>query len=165
MKNRKRVVFSFWSLVLLGVFWLPIELSVNAEEVIVPGYHEYMETEDEKIDHWYGIARGIYLKDGICGIKDAGSGRVSVSGTTTAHVVCDTIKVGVYLDESSDGGESFGQIGSWYFSENNTATCHGSKTNISITRGWYYRARGGHSATKGSKTEMTSTDTKALKAS
>lgn len=98
---------------------MQIGLIAQAENVDVPGYHEYTETENEKIDHWYGVAKGVYLREGICGIKDAGKGKVSVSGTTTAHVVCDAVKVGIYLDESSDGGKTFGQIGSYYFSREN----------------------------------------------
>lgn len=150
---------------MIGGLWLPSSLMVHAEELEVPGYHEHIDTEQESIDHWYGIARGTYLKEGICTIKDAGKGKVSVSGTTTAHVVCDTIKVGVYLEESSNGGQSFSQIGSYYFSESNTSSCHGSKTSISVTSGWWYMARGGHSATKNSKTETTTTYTGSLKAS
>lgn len=165
MRNRKKKIFAFCNLMLAGLLWLQIEFKVNAEEVAVPGYHEYIETENEKIDCWYGIARGTYLKDGTCGLKDAGTGRVSISGTTTAHSVCDTVRVSIYLDESSDGGKTFGQIGSYYFSEKSTSSCHGSKTNISVTSGWHYMARGGHSATKGSKTESTVTNTGVLTAS
>lgn len=165
MKSKRNFLWSLSSLILIGFLWLPVELSVSAEQIVVPGYHEYEETESEKIDHWYGIARGTYLKDGISGIKDAGVGKVSVSGTTTAHMVCDTIRVSVYLDESSDGGKSFGQIGSYYFLRDNASSCHGSQLNISVTSGLYYMARGGHSATKGSTTEMITTRTGALKAS
>ena len=151
--------------ILVGVLWMQIGLIANAEEVVVPGYHEYTETESEKIDHWFGIMRGTYLKDGTSLIKDAGKGKVSVSGTTTAHKICDTIRVSIYLDESSDGGQSFGQIGSYYFSEKNTSSCYGNKVGISVTSGWHYMARGGHSATKGSTTESTTTRTGVLKAS
>lgn len=165
MRNMKKTISFFLGIALIGILWLPIELIANAEEVIVPGYHEYTETESEMIDHWYGIARGIYLKDGTCGIKDSGNGKVSISGTTTAHSVCDTIKVSIHLDESSDGGKTFGQIGAYYFSRNNASNCYGSKTNISVTSGWHYMARGGHSATKGSDTEMTTTRTGVLKCS
>lgn len=162
-KNLK--FFLLLGMIIMGGLWLPLGLIVYAEETEVPGYHEYVNTEEESIDHWYGIAKGTYLKEGICTIKDAGSGKVSVSGTTTAHVACDTIKVGVYLDESSNGGNSFGQIGAYYFSRNDASNCYGSKTNISVTSGWCYMARGAHSATKNSKTESTSTYTGVLKAS
>ena len=111
----------------------------------VPGYHEYVTTEDEVIDTWYGIARGTYLESGISGLEKAGTGKVNVSGTTNAHSVCDKVKVAVYLDESDDGGKSFGTIGSYYFEEQNTSSCHGSKANISVTSGWWYCVRGVHS--------------------
>lgn len=162
---KKKVLYLICSAAMIGILWSPQGLKVYAEEIEAPGYHKYVETEKESIDHWYGIARGVYLKEGICGIKDAGKGKVSVSGTTMAHADCDTIKVGIYLDESSDGGKTFGQIGSYYFSRENASSCHGSKTDISVTSGWYYMARGGHSATKGSTTEMTTTQTKALRCS
>lgn len=165
MRKQKRLLTILLSLAIVGSTWLPMGLLAYAEEIEVPGYCDYVEAEGESIVHWYGIARGTYLKEGICGIKDAGKGKVSVSATTTAHKVCDTIRASICLDESSDGGESFGQIGSYYFSENNASTCHGSKTNISVTSGWWYMVRGGHSATKGSTTESITTRSRALKAS
>lgn len=161
MKKMKEVLLGLLSMVIIG----SMNMTVYAEEVEVPGYCEYTETEGESIVHWYGIARGVYLMEGTCGIKDAGKGKVSVSGTTLAYKVCDTVKAGVYLDESSDGGKSFSQIGSYYFSESNTTSCHGNKTNISVTSGWCYMARGGHSVTKGTTTESTTTNTKVLRAS
>lgn len=165
MKVKKKLLSILLSLATIGGVWFPTELVVCAEEIEVPGYCEYTETEKESIVHWYAIARGTYLKDSICGIVDAGKGKVTVSGTTTAHKICDTIRVSICLDESSDGGKSFGQIGSYYFSEKNTTSCHGSKASISVTSGWWYMARGAHSATKGSTTESSTTYTGALKAS
>lgn len=165
MQAKRKFGFLIFGIMLIGELWLPLKMTVHAEDIEVPGYCEYIETEDESIVCWYGIARGTYLKEGICGIKDAGNGKVNVSGTTLAHVVCDTVKVGVYLDESSDGGKSFSQIGSYYFSRNSATNCYGSKTDISVTSGWSYMARGAHSATKNSKTESTTTHTGALKAS
>lgn len=165
MKNKKRLLSILLSLTMTGSMWLSAKLVVNAEEIEVPGYCEYTETEEESIVHWYAIARGTYLKDSICGIKDAGKGKVSISGTTTAHKVCDTVRVSIYLDESSDDGKTFGQIGSYYFSENNTSSCHGSKANISVTSSWCYMVRGGHSVTKGSTTESTVTNTRVLRVS
>lgn len=162
---RKKILSLFIGAVIVGVTWFPKELTVNAKEIEIPGYCEYTENEGESIVHWYGITRGTYLKEGICGIKDAGKAKVSVSATTTAHKICDTIRASVCLDESSDGGQSFAQIGSYYFSENNTTSCHGSKAGISVRSGWWYMARGGHSATKGSTTESATTHTGVLTAS
>lgn len=165
MKMKKKLFTILLSVAMVGGIWFPEKMTVCAEEIEVPGYCEYTETENESIVHWYGISRGTYLKEGISGIVDAGKGKVSVSGTTTAHKTCDTIRVSVYLDESSDGGKSFGQIGSYHFSRDNASNCHGSKTNISVTSGWCYMVRGAHSATKGSTTESTTTNTKVLRAS
>lgn len=165
MENKKRLLMAMLSLILIFGAWLQTKEVVYAEEIEVPGYCEYIETEKESIVHWYGITRGTYLKDGICGIVDAGKGKISVSATTTAHKICDTVRASVCLDESVDGGQSFEQIGSYYFSENNTSSCHGSKANISVTSGWWYIARGGHSATKGSTTESITTRSRAIKSS
>ena len=145
--------------------WNTQVLISSAEEVTVPGYHEYITTENEVIDAWYGIARGTYLESGISGLKDAGKGKVNVSGTTNAFSACDKVKVGIYLDESLDGGKNFGTIGTYHFEEKNTTSCHGSKANISVTSGRKYMVRGVHSVTEGSKTETTSTQTGVLTAS
>src|SRR5699024_10007733 len=113
-------------------------LTSYAEETAVPGYHEYVTTEDEVIDTWYGIARGTYLESGITGLNRAGKAKVNVSGTTNAYSDCDKVKVAVYLDESDDGGKSFATVGSYYFERANASTCYGNKTDISVTSGWWY---------------------------
>ena len=162
MKKRPILIISF---LLMTFLWNTQILDSRAEEVDVPGYHEYVSTENEEIDNWYGVARGTYLQSGTSGLVKAGNGKVNVSGTTNAHSVCDKVKVGVYLDESSDGGKNFGTIGSYYYEEKNALSCYGSKSNISVTSGWWYCVRGVHSVTEGSTTETTSTQTKAMKVS
>ncbi len=162
MKKASTVIICF---LIVTCLWNDQTLTSQAEEIVVPGYHEYVTTENEAIDNWYGIARGTYLQSGTSGIVDAGKAKVNVSGTTNAHSICDKVKVAVYLDESDDGGKSFGTIGSYYFEKQNTSTCHGSKADISVTSGWWYCVRGVHTVTEGSTTETTSTQTKAMKAS
>ena len=161
--HRKKIAMAMMGLLLIGGLNAAGTITSHAEDM--PGYHEYVNTEDEAIDTWYGIARGTYLCDGTSGIKRTGSGLVSVSGTTTAYSKCDYVKVSVHLDESSDGGNYFGTIASYYFKEENTTSCHGSKANISVTKGYRYRVRGGHSVTKGSTTETTTTKAGVLVAS
>ncbi len=164
MKIQK--IFSLMlSLVLVGCLWMQVGVEAQAAETDVAVRHEYTTTEEEAIDQWYAVIRGTYLQSGICTVKRSGTAKVSVSGTTTAYSTCDKVKVGVYLDESDDGGASFGQIGSYYFSDTNTSSCHGSKTNISVTSGWYYMARAGHSVTEGTMTETTTSATDAIRAS
>ena len=165
MRSSKKATMVVMSLFLVVSLWNSQVLTSKAEEVTVPGYHEYVTTENEAIDTWYGIARGTYLQSGTSGIVDAGKGKVNVSGTTNAHSVCDKVKVGIYLDESDNGGKSFGTIGVYHFEEQNTSSCHGSKANISVTSGWWYCVRGVHSVTEGSKTETTDTHTASIKAS
>ena len=161
--HKKRIAMAMMSLMFIGGLCNIGAIISHAEEM--PGYHEYVNTEDEVIDTWYGIARGTYLKDGTSGLKRAGTCLMNVSGTTTAYSKCDEVKVGVYLDESSDGGKSFGNIAKYHFKENNTTSCHGSKANISVTKGYKYHVRGVHSVTEGSTTETTSTSTGVLTAS
>lgn len=161
--HRKKVVLAMMGFMLIGSLCKTKPIISHAEDM--PGYHEYVNTEDEAIDTWYGIARGTYLRDGTCGIKRAGTCLINVSGTTTAYSKCDKIKVGVYLDESSDGGNHFGNIASYHFQEQEATYCHGSKANISVTKGYKYRVRGGHSVTKGSTTETTTTKAGVLTAS
>lgn len=161
----KKIVGMISSLLLIVCLWNTQGLTSKAEEIVVPGYHEYTTTEDEVIDTWYGIARGTYLQGGISGLKDAGKGKVNVSGTTNARSVCDKVKVGVYLDESSNGGSSFGTIGVYHYEKQNASTCYGSEANIPVTSGWWYMVRGVHSVTEGSTTETSNTQTRAMKAS
>lgn len=161
--HKKRIAMAMMGFMLLGGICNISTITSHAEDM--PGYHEYVNTEDEVIDTWYGIARGTYLRSGTSGLKQAGSGKVNVSGTTNANKVCDSVKATVHLDESADGGSHFGNIASYYYEEKNTSSCHGSEANISVTKGYKYHVRGVHSATKGSTTETTSTSTGVLTAS
>lgn len=161
--HKKRIAMAMMGILLAGGLGAAGTITSHAEDM--PGYHEYVNTEDEAIDTWYGIARGTYLKDGVCGIKRAGVCLINISGTTNAHSRCDKVKVGLHLDESSDGGNYFGNIASYYFQDENTFSCHGSKANISVTKGCKYRVRGVHSVKKGSTIETTDTKAGVLVAS
>ncbi|SCH32713.1 Uncharacterised protein [uncultured Clostridium sp.] len=161
--HKKKIAMAMMGFMLLGGLCNVSTITSHAEEM--PGYHEYVNTEDEAIDTWYGIARGTYLCDGTSGIKRAGTGLVNISGTTNAYSTCDQVKVGLYLDESSNGGSRFGNIASYHFQKENAKTCHGSKTNISVTIGYKYRVRGVHSVVKGSTVETTDTSAGVLTAS
>lgn len=165
VKNLRRFVSVALSLAFVVCCWNIQTITSEAEETTVPGYHEYVDTDAEVIDTWYGIARGTYLQSGTSGLKRAGKAKVSASGTTNANYACDKVKLSIYLDESSNGGSSFGTIGSYHFEEKNTTSCHGSKANISVTSGWKYRVRGVHSVIEGSTVETTSTCTTNLTAS
>ncbi len=161
--HKKKIAMVMMSFMLLGGLCNIGAITSHAEDM--PGYHEYVNTEDEAIDTWYGIARGTYLRDGTTGIKRSGTCLISISGTTTANKVCDKVKVGLHFDESSNGGSSFSNIGNYYFQESDTSSCHGSKADISVTKGYKYRVRGVHTAVKGSTVETTDTSAGVLTAS
>lgn len=165
LKRRNKLATVVMSFLFIVSLWATQIFVARAQETDIPGYHEYVVTEDEVIDTWYGVLRGTYLRDGTSGLKKAGTAKVNVSGTTTAHSKCDSVRAAVYLDESSNGGSSFGTIGVYHFEEKNTASCHGSKANISVTKGWKYRVRGVHSVIEGSTVETIDTCTGTLTAS
>lgn len=165
MKSMRKIFSICVCLVFSICIWNSQILTGHAEEVKVPGYHIYSTTEDEVIDTWYGIAKGTYLESGSVGLKDAGKGRVNVSGGTNARSVCDDVKAAVYLDESINGTSGYGTIGSYYYSEQNSTSCYGTKSNISVTSGRWYMVRGVHTVIEGSTIESTDTQTSAMKAS
>lgn len=165
MKNLRKLLLSGFCCLIGVCAWNSHILVTQAEEITPPGYHVYTTKENEVIDSWYGISRGNYLVNGTVGIVEASKGKVNVSGTTNARMACDKVKVAVYLDESTNGGSSFGTIGSYYYTENNASICYGTKSNISVTSGRWYMARGVHTVTEGSTTETTTTQTYAMKAS
>ena len=168
MENARRLAAGIVCFLLVGCLWNSQTLVSKAEGTTgdsLAGYHEIVTTENESIDTWYAVARGTYLQSGTTGLIRAGKAKMTVSGTTNAHSVCDKVKAAVYLDESSNGGNSFGTIGSYYFEERETSSCHGSKANISVTSGWKYHVRGVHSVIEGDVVETTSTSTGVLTAS
>lgn len=138
-----------------------VVLPVHAEEIMTR--HERTATEAEAEDAWYAVARWTYLSCGIGKIKQAGKAKVTVSGSTNASQVCDTLKLALYLDESSDNG-SYGTIGVYHYSSRNDVSVSGYESYISVTSGYYYRLRGVHSVTHQGKTETTDCHTNAIKA-
>lgn len=152
--------------VVLGVLSVVMCFSVNVYPVCakeIPVYHEKIHTEDEAEDTWYSIARGAYLAYGTAKVKRAGTAKVSISGTTNATQVCDTLKLALYLDESSNNS-NYGTIGVYHYSSKNDVSVSGYETNIRVTSGYYYRARGVHSVTHKGTTETTDGCTDAITA-
>lgn len=165
MKSLKRIYVLGMCFAFGVCTWSSQVVISRAEEITPPGYHVYTTTENEVIDTWYGIARGTYLINGTVGLVEAGRGKVNVSGTTNARSICDEVKAAVYLDESVNGKTGYGTIGSYYYADENTDTCHGSEANISVTSGWWYMVRGVHTVIEGSTIETTDTQTSGMKVS
>lgn len=161
MRN-KRIMFVISGLVIAGICFGVIKVPVQAGNIA--GYHEKTVTEEEAVDTWYSVARGTYLSYGSAKIKRAGTGKVTISGSTMAHSICDELKLALYLDESSNN-DNYGTIGIYHYSETNDASVSGGEADICVTSGWYYSVRGVHSVTEGSVTEITDTCTDAITAS
>lgn len=139
-----------------------IAFPVSAEEVAV--YHEKSYAEEQAEDTWYAVARGTYLNFGTTKVKRSGTGKVSISGTTNATRICDTLKLALYLDESSNNS-SYGTIATYHYSNKNDVSVSGYETDIRVTSGYYYSLRGVHSVTHNGTTETTDSCTDAITAS
>lgn len=160
--RHKRSLSVVLGLLLSAAFFSKTIVSVYAMEIM--GYHEKTVTENEAEDTWYAAVRGTYLAVGTTKIKRAGAGKVSISGTTSATRVCDTLKVAVYLDESSNNS-SYGTIGVYHYTGKNDISVSGYETDIRVTSGYYYSVRGVHSVTHNGTTETTDSCTDAITAS
>lgn len=150
------------ALILAGVLLLGSCLSVSAEETNPAGYHVYEVEDDYASDTWYGIARGDHLSTVNSTITKVDSTHVRVSGNTYAHHTCDDVRVRVYLDKSSDA-KNWGNLDYWSTVKTNATSAHVQSEDYEVPTGYYYRAQGAHSVTKGSTTEATDTGTNALK--
>lgn len=135
---------------------------VHAEEIA--GYHEKSVTEEEAEDTWYSVGRGTYLAFGTAKVMRDGKAKVTISGSTNAHSICEGLRLALYLDESADN-KSYGTIGVYHFSGKNDVSVSGGEKQIRVTSGYYYSVRGTHSVTQGETTETTDTCTDAITAS
>ena len=160
MRQKKcwSVVTGLLSAVLcLGLTVLP----VHAENIA--GYHEKTVSVEEAEDTWYAVGRGTYLSYGTAKVSRAGKAKVTISGSTIAHSVCDELKLALYLDESSNNS-NYGTIGTYHYSDTQSGMLSGGETDLSVTSGYYYSVRGVHQAIEGNVTESTDTCTDAITA-
>lgn len=99
----------------------------------------------------YPRQRGSYLSSGSGHIVLAGTGKVTISGSTSAYQIVDTVKLTLYLQRLENGQwvpvATLGPKAVY-----NTNYVSNSKT-YSVARGYYYRVYGGHTAIEGSKSE------------
>ncbi|MCI9135313.1 MAG: hypothetical protein HFI31_14190 [Lachnospiraceae bacterium] len=137
-------------------------MPVCAEEIA--GYHERVVTEEEAMDTWYSVGRGVYLAFGTAKVMRDGRAKVNISGSTNAHRICEELSLALYLDESTDN-QSYGTIGVYHYSDKNDESVSGYETGLRVTSGYYYRARGVHSVYQGGTRETTDTCTDAITAS
>lgn len=138
-------------------------LGVFAEETNPAGYHIYDVQENEVSDTWYSVAKGAYLHSGIARLKEGDSAGYAVcSGHTFAHMDCDRLYVRIYLDQSDNGTDGWGNVNYWTGEAFNTSFVSASSGSYKVDRYNYYSVQGAHSVTEGELTESTNTGTNAI---
>ena len=128
------------ALLILTCGFVSFNINANAQ-------NEKMEsvlTEEDKAE---GIlefqTKGQYLQEGQTIIGNAGKGKVNAGGNTTAQKVVDEVKIAVIIEQYNNG--SWSQVYTWREVAYNDYVVSTSKT-LEVPRGYYYRARGIHSA-------------------
>lgn len=135
------------------IMFVSVCANVNAAEVnFWQGMEShFLQDEIESENIWQSMARrGTYLQKGHCKISNEGNRVVRISGGTDAHQTCDRVSVAIYLDRYVNG--NWVEVTSVSSSATNTYTANCSKS-VSVTGGYYYRARGYHTVHKGNTTE------------
>ena len=122
---------------------------VSDEQPLVPE-----NSSDEGISTY-----GNYLSNGVVYLSDQGSGTIYMSGETYCYETSDSVKVSLYLDKLVNG--SWSTIKIVHHTEYDTYYAH-KGFYLAVGKGYYYRLRGVHSATKASTTESTSTGTRSI---
>lgn len=137
MKNLKRMLSA---ILVLTCGFLSFNLNANAQ-------NEKMESVLTKEEKAEGIlefqTKGQYLQEGQTIIVNAGKGKINVGGKTTAQQIVDEVKIAVIVEQYNNG--SWSQVYTWREAAYNTVFVSTSKT-LNVPRGYYYRARGIHSA-------------------
>lgn len=95
--------------------------------------------------------RNSYLAQGIVKITNNGNGVVGIGGVTQCFVTCDTVKLNLYL-ERTKGDTGFSSYKSFTYVDYNTNSL-GHDLSYAVPKGYYYRLRGYHYASKGGQAE------------
>ncbi len=95
--------------------------------------------------------RNSYLGQGFVKITNNGNGIVGIGGSTECFVKCDTVRLNLYL-ERSKGDSNFSSYKSFTYTASNTNFL-GRSLNYAVEKGYYYRLRGYHYASKNGKAE------------
>lgn len=95
--------------------------------------------------------RNSYLAQGFIKITNNGNGVVGIGGSTSCYVTCDVVKLNLYL-ERSKGDSNFSSYKSFTYTVNNDSSLTRS-LNYAVEKGYYYRLRGYHYASKNGKAE------------
>lgn len=117
-------------------------------------------TDDvESIGVYQNLARGSYLSNGSCQIKNNGDGTVYISGQTYCYRTADTVSVTVYVQRLV--GNDWYTVSQRTYTDDNAYSVVG-EYNVAVSRGYYYRVVGYHSATKGGVVETENSQTSGI---
>lgn len=144
---------------MLAVFAVVFVLSLSGKKVYAeePQYlgnvvdGSVLTDGNEAEDFEQARLRNSYLAQGFIKITNNGNGVVGIGGSTSCYVTCDVVKLNLYL-ERSKGDSNFSSYKSFTYTANNT---HSLTRGLSyaVEKGYYYRLRGYHYASKDGKAE------------
>ena len=134
----------------VGIFILSLNpKKVYAEEPPYLGNivdESILTNDDEAEDTQYTRLRNSYLMQGFIKITNNGNGIVGIGGSTDCYVTSDVVKLNIYL-ERSKGDSNFSSYKSFEYTAYNTYTL-AKGLNYVVPKGYYYRLRGYHYASK-----------------
>lgn len=107
------------------------------------------------------LTRGNFLAYGAVTMNKVSSTRLELVGETQAYQICDKLYVDLYLERSTDGGETFKAYREFNFEEANDSHLSGDIILI-VPSNCYYRLSGRHTAVVGQDGEFVTTQTEAL---
>lgn len=144
---------------MLAVFAVVFVLSLSGKKVYAeePQYlgnvvdGSVLTDENEAEDFEQTRLRNSYLAQGFIKITNNGNGVVGIGGSTSCYVTCDVVKLNLYL-ERSKGDSNFSSYKSFTYTVNNDSSLTRS-LNYAVEKGYYYRLRGYHYASKNGKAE------------
>ena len=142
---RKKIVSMIVAVSLVtGLFtMIPAEQAKAAEEKITVDGSVLLEDAEESVGEMNLQTKGQYLQSGSSKIIRAGTGKITVGGTTIAQRTVSTIQVSVMVERLVNG--NWLSYTSWSASKTNTYSVSTSKT-LTVPRGYYYRVRSIHNA-------------------
>ena len=139
--KKKMVAFLLLMAVALTGIWAG-NVESKAAETLEDMPVSYLLLDDALVGYTERQTWGVYLMDGYSSINDAGNGRIGCGGVTNAARRC-TVSVNTVIERKVNG--SWTRITS--FSETNENAIYASVSKyLSVTSGYYYRARSMHYA-------------------
>lgn len=107
--------------------------------------------ENEAEDLQQTRLKNSYLYQGFVKITNNGNGVVGIGGSTDCFVTCDVVKLNLYLERTKDGS-GFSSYKRFEYTANH-ASMLGKSFSYAVEKGYYYRLRGYHYASKNGKAE------------